>query len=342
MATIKDVAKLAEVSVATVSRVINKSPKASEAAITAVTQAMQALGYRPNANARALVSQSTNTIGVLVGDVSDPFFGAMIKSIDNIARQHGKHLLIGNGYHNADSEREVIELLINNRCDTLIIHSKSLSNGELIAFAKEVPGMVLINRFIAEIAERCIALDNHRGSYLATEFLIKNGHQHIGYICSNHDIEDTEQRKQGYLEALQAHQLTAPQSYIEYGTPDEDGGEMAMTNLLAKNLPITAIAAYNDYMAAGCLSVLEDNGLTIPTQMSLIGFDDGLIAKYLHPKLTTVRYPIQIMAEQATQLAFQLATAAKQSMQQKAEPDSSITHTFVPTLVKRLSVVEHQ
>ena len=342
MATIKDVAKLAEVSVATVSRVINKSPKASEAAITAVTQAMQALGYRPNANARALVSQSTNTIGVLVGDVSDPFFGAMIKSIDNIARQHGKHLLIGNGYHNADSEREVIELLINNRCDTLIIHSKSLSNGELIAFAKEVPGMVLINRFIAEIAERCIALDNHRGSYLATEFLIKNGHQHIGYICSNHDIEDTEQRKQGYLDALQAHQLTAPQSYIEYGTPDEDGGEMAMTNLLAKNLPITAIAAYNDYMAAGCLSVLEDNGLTIPTQMSLIGFDDGLIAKYLHPKLTTVRYPIQIMAEQATQLAFQLATAAKQSMPQKAEPDSSITHTFVPTLVKRLSVVEHQ
>ena len=342
MATIKDVAKLAEVSVATVSRVINKSPKASEVAITAVTQAMQTLGYRPNANARALVSQSTNTIGVLVGDVSDPFFGAMIKSIDNIARQHGKHLLIGNGYHNADSEREVIELLINNRCDTLIIHSKSLSNSELIAFAKEVPGMVLINRFIAEIAERCIALDNHRGSYLATEFLIKNGHQHIGYICSNHDIEDTEQRKQGYLEALQAHQLTAPQSYIEYGTPDEDGGEMAMTNLLAKNLPITAIAAYNDYMAAGCLSVLEDNGLTIPTQMSLIGFDDGLIAKYLHPKLTTVRYPIQIMAEQATQLAFQLATAAKQSMPQKAEPDSSITHTFVPTLVKRLSVVEHQ
>lgn len=202
--------------------------------------------------------------------------------------------------------------------------------------------MVLINRFIAEIAERCIALDNHRGSYLATEFLIKNGHQHIGYICSNHDIEDTEQRKQGYLDALQAHQLTAPQSYIEYGTPDEDGGEMAMTNLLAKNLPITAIAAYNDYMAAGCLSVLEDNGLTIPTQMSLIGFDDGLIAKYLHPKLTTVRYPIQIMAEQATQLAFQLATAAKKSMPQVAEPDSSITHTFVPTLVKRLSVVEHQ
>ena len=342
MATIKDVAKLAEVSVATVSRVINKSPKASQAAITAVTQAMQALGYRPNANARALVSQSTNTIGVLVGDVSDPFFGAMIKSIDNIARQHNKHLLIGNGYHNADSERDVIELLINSRCDTLIIHSKSLSNDELIAYAQEVPGMVLINRFIPEIADRCIALDNHRGSYLATELLIKHGHQNIGYICSNHDIEDTEQRKQGYLDALQAHQLAAPQSYIEYGTPDEDGGEIAMTNLLAKNQPITAIAAYNDYMAAGCLSVLEGNGLTVPNQMSLIGFDDGLIAKYLHPKLTTVRYPIQIMAEQATQLAFQLAAAAKQSTSNTTKSDSSITHMFVPTLVKRLSVMRPQ
>ena len=342
MATIKDVAKLAEVSVATVSRVINKSPKASQAAITAVTQAMKTLGYRPNANARALVSQSTNTIGVLVGDVSNPFFGAMIKSIDNIARQHNKHLLIGNGYHNADSERDVIELLINSRCDTLIIHSKSLSNDELIAYAQEVPGMVLINRLIPEIADRCIALDNHRGSYLATELLIKHGHQHIGYICSNHDIEDTTQRKQGYLDALQAHQLTAPQSYIEYGTPDEDGGEVAMTNLLAKNQPITAIAAYNDYMAAGCLSVLEGNGLTVPNQMSLIGFDDGLIAKYLHPKLTTVRYPIQIMAEQATQLAFQLATAAKQPILDTTQPDSSITHMFVPTLVKRLSVMTPQ
>ncbi len=94
-------------------------------------------------------------------------------------------------------------------------------------------------------------------------------------------------------------------------------------------------------MAAGCLSVVEGNGLTIPNQMSLIGFDDGLIAKYLHPKLTTVRYPIQIMAEQATQLAFQLAIAAKQPTTHVIEADSSITHMFVPTVVKRLSVAAH-
>ena len=331
MATIKDVAKLAGVSVATVSRVINKSPKASKASISSVTQAMKELGYRPNANARALVSQSTNTIGVVVGDVSDPFFGSMLKAIDQIARQNGKQILIGNGYHNAVTEKEAIELLINSRCESLIIHSKGLSNQELIDFANEVPGMVVINRYIPEIAHRCIALDNHKGSYLATEYLIKNGHQHIGYVCSNHDIEDTEQRRAGYLDALRAYNLPADDNYIEYSSPDEAGGEHAMMNLLSKNLPITAIAAYNDNMAAGCLSVLEENGITPPQDISLIGFDDGIIAKYLSPKLTTVRYPINIMAEQAANLSLSLA---------KGDENKTCTRMFVPTLVRRLSVAQ--
>ncbi|MGO2507432.1 substrate-binding domain-containing protein [Vibrio hibernica] len=330
MATIKDVAKEANVSVATVSRVLNKSPKAGKASIEAVTKAMAQLGYRPNAAARALVNQSTNTMGVLVYDVSDPFFGAMVKPIDKVAYQNGKHLLIGNGFHSEKKEREAIELLINHRCESLIIHSKALSNEELIAFSKEIPGMVLINRYIPEIAERCIALDNHRGSYLATEYLIKNGHKHIGYLCSSHNIEDSFQRKAGYMDALKAYNLPYSESYIEYGTPDEEGGELAMTNLLAKGLPITAIATYNDYMAAGTLSVLEDNGIETPKDMSIIGFDNGLIAKYLHPKLTTVRYPIQLMAEKAAELSLKLANK---------EEITTDTLMFVPTLVRRASVI---
>ncbi|GAL07219.1 galactose operon repressor [Photobacterium aphoticum] len=97
----------------------------------------------------------------------------------------------------------------------------------MIRYAEEVPGLVVINRYIPEIATRCIALDNYKGAYLATEHLIKHGHQHIGYICSNHDIEDTEQRKAGYLAALAEHGLPHNDSYIEYGTPDEQGGESA-------------------------------------------------------------------------------------------------------------------
>ncbi|PSW21294.1 DNA-binding transcriptional regulator GalS [Photobacterium sanctipauli] len=330
MATIKDVAKLSGVSVATVSRVINKSPKASKASIESVTKAMRELGYRPNANARALVSQSTNTVGVVVGDVSDPFFGVMLKAVDKVARQHNKHMLIGNGFHEAKTEREAIELLINSRCESLIIHSKGLSNQELIDFADEVPGMVVINRYIPQIANRCIALDNHKGSYLATEYLIKHGHTRIGYISSTYDIEDTQQRRAGYIDALVANGIEVDENFIEYGTPDEEGGEKAMTNLLSKNLDMTAIATYNDYMAAGCLSIMDENGIASPQDVSVIGFDDGIIAKYLSPKLTTVRYPINIMAEQAAQLSVQLA---------KGEKSNEYPRMFVPTLVRRRSVL---
>lgn len=249
----------------------------------------------------------------------------MVKAIDNVASMQGKHLLIGNGYHSA----QAIELLIHHRCESLVIHSKSLSSKELIDFANEIPGMVLINRFIPELAERCIALDNHAGSYLATEFLIKNGHKNIGYICSNHDIEDTEQRKEGYLKALKDHGLPHSDNYIEYGTPDEEGGEHAMANLLTKDLPITAIATYNDYMAAGTLSVLESNNIKAPTDISIIGFDNGLIAKYLHPKLTTILYPIQVMAEHAAVLALKLTNKETVKMD---------TTMFMPTLIERFSV----
>ncbi|WP_026959236.1 substrate-binding domain-containing protein [Aliagarivorans taiwanensis] len=329
MSTIKDVAKLAGVSVATVSRVVNRSPRTSEKAIKAVTEAMEALSYRPNANARALVSQTTQTMGVLVGDVSNPFFGAMLKSIDLVCRDQGKHLLIGNGYHEADSEREAIEILINSRCESLVIHSKGLSDEDLTKFCKEVPGLVVINRQLDEVPERCISLDNYKGSYLATEYLLNQGHRDIAYICSEHDIEDADSRKQGYRDALAAHGVSPQEHTIAYGYPDEQGGEKAMRDLLSRGVSVTAVAAYNDYMAAGAMACLEESDIAVPEQVSVIGFDDGLISRYMKPRLTTIRYPIQPMAEQAARLALQLA--------QGSSPESS-PHVFVPTLVKRNSV----
>ncbi|WP_305405143.1 substrate-binding domain-containing protein [Photobacterium leiognathi] len=329
MATIKDVAREAGVSIATVSRVINKSPKASKQSIEAVTNAMKQLGYRPNAAAKALVRQNTDTIGVLVGDVSDPFFGTLVKAVDVVAHQHGKHILIGNGYHNADDERRAIEHLINSRCDALVIHAKALTDEELINYANEVKGLVIINRHIPAIAERCISLDNHKGAYLATEYLIRHGHSHIACIASNHDIEDANERVQGYLDALADNNISLSASYIEKATPDSDGGETAMINLITKSLPMTALVAYNDYMAAGALAVLQENGIQSPQKMSLVGFDDGLIARYTTPGLTTVRYPIQIMAEKAANLA--LAFADEQGVDTEAM-------RFSPTLVRRGSV----
>lgn len=332
MATIKDVAKLAGVSVATVSRVINDSPKASDASRLAVSSAMEELNYHPNANARALAQQTTETIGLIVGDVSDPFFGAMVKAVEQVAYRTGNFLLIGNGYHNEQKERQAIEQLIRHRCAALVVHAKKIPDEELISLMKQIPGMVVINRILPGFEQRCVALDDRYGAWLATRHLIQQGHTKIGYLCSNHQISDAEDRLQGYYDALTEHGLPINDRLVTYGEPDESGGEQAMTELLGRGKNFSAIACYNDSMAAGAMGVLNDNGIDVPKEISLIGFDDVLISRYVRPRLTTVRYPIITMAEQAAELA--LALAEKRELPE-------ITHMFSPTLVRRHSVITY-
>ncbi|HBQ0421829.1 HTH-type transcriptional regulator GalR [Klebsiella aerogenes] len=330
MATIKDVARLAGVSVATVSRVINNSPKASEASRQSVTAAMETLNYHPNANARALAQQSTETIGLVVGDVSDPFFGAMVKAVEQVAYSTGNFLLIGNGYHNVQKERQAIEQLIRHRCAALVVHAKMIPDDELVGLMKQIPGMVLINRIVPGFEQRSVALDDRYGAWLATRHLIQQGHSRIGYICSNHAISDAEDRLQGYYDALKESCLAVNDRLVTFAEPDESGGELAMTELLGRGRNFTAVACYNDSMAAGAMGVLNDNGIEVPQEISLIGFDDVLISRYVRPRLTTVRYPIVTMATQAAELALALA---------EQRPAPEITHLFSPTLVRRHSVI---
>ena len=329
MATIKDVARLAGVSVATVSRVINHSPKASEVSRKAVNSAMDALNYHPNANARALAQQNTKTFGLVVGDVSDPFFGTMVKAVEQVSCRSDNFLLIGNGYHNEQKETQAIEQLIRHRCAALVVHAKRTPDSILIPLMEQIPGMVLINRILTGFEQRCIALDNRYGARLATRHLIQQGHRQIGYLCSSHKISDAEDRLQGYLDALQEHHIAPDYRLIVFGEPDERGGEQAMTELLSRGKNFTAVACYNDSMAAGGMGILSDNGLEVPGAVSLIGFDDILISRYMRPRLTTIRYPIISMATQAAELALALA-------ENSSLPD--VTHMFSPTLVRRHSV----
>lgn len=330
MATIKDVARLAGVSVATVSRVINHSPKASTASREAVKSAMDTLNYHPNANARALAQQNTKTIGLVVGDVSDPFFGAMVKAVEQVSYHSGNFLLMGNGYHNEQKEIQAIEQLIRHRCAALVVHAKKVPDAQLMPLMEQIPGMVLINRILPGFEQRCIALDNRYGAWLATRHLIQQGHRQIGYICSNHKITDAEDRLQGYLDALEEHHIVPDDRLITFGEPDESGGEHAMSELLSHGKNFTAVACYNDSMAAGAMGVLNDNGQDVPNDISLIGFDDILISRYTRPRLTTVRYPIVNMATQAAELALALAENL---------PLPEVTHMFSPTLVRRHSVL---
>lgn len=329
MITIKDVAKAAGVSVATTSRVINNAPHTSAKARHAVQIAMKQLGYRPNANARALVSQSNYTVGVLVNNMSSPFFGEMVDAINGIVTAENKQLLVGSGLHQADKEAHAIELLANSGCRSLIIHSKGLSDTQLLAYLNEFPAMVILNRVVPKAEHRCIALDNFQGAFMACEYLIQQGHHNIGYICSEDDIEDARDRLAGHLAALKAHNIQLDDDFIAYGEPNEKGGEKTTMTFLAKNLPVSAIACYNDDMAAGCMSVLHENNIEIPAQISVIGFDNSHIAQYLYPKLTTMHYPIKLMAEQAAKEALALA---------QSKLKTSNSRLYKPTLVRRYSV----
>ncbi|KFC09207.1 HTH family transcriptional regulator [Trabulsiella guamensis ATCC 49490] len=333
MITIRDVARQAGVSVATVSRVLNNSPLVSPDTRETVMKAVTLLGYRPNANAQALATQSSETIGVVVMDVSDSFFGALVKAVDTVAQQHQKYVLIGNSYHEAEKERNAIEVLIRQRCNALIVHSKALSDEELGAFMAHIPGMVVINRIVPGYAHRCVGLDNISGAMMATRMLLNHGHQRIGYLASSHGIEDDALRREGWKRALEEQGIAAPESWTGTGTPDMQGGEAAMVELLGRNLGLTAVFAYNDNMAAGALTALKDNGIAVPQHLSLIGFDDIPIARYTDPQLTTVRYPIMSMAKLATELAL-LGAAGKL--------DATASHCFMPTLVRRHSVSQRQ
>ncbi|HCQ8163345.1 TPA: HTH-type transcriptional regulator GalS [Klebsiella pneumoniae] len=325
MITIRDVARQAGVSVATVSRVLNNSALVSPDTRDVVMKAVTQLGYRPNANAQALATQVSDTIGVVVMDVSDAFFGALVKAVDTVAQQHQKYVLIGNSYHEAEKERHAIE--------ALIVHSKALSDDELSDFMQHIPGMVLINRIVPGYAHRCVGLDNVSGALMATRMLLNHGHQRIGYLSSNHGIEDDDMRREGWSKALQEQGIIAPDSWIGSGSPDMQGGEAAMVELLGRNLGLTAVFAYNDSMAAGALTTLKDNGIVVPQHLSLIGFDDIPISRYTDPQLTTVRYPVMSMAKLATELAL-LGAAGKL--------DREATHCFMPTLVRRHSVAQRQ
>lgn len=331
MITIKDVAKRAGVSVATVSRVVNRHTATSEQSRQKVLQAIAELGYHPNANAQALASAHNSTIGVVVTDVTDAFFAILVKAVDQVAAQYNKTILIGIGYHNAEKEKEAIETLLRKRCHCLVVHAKALDDGTLSHYLSQVPGMVMINRVIEHYEHRCVSLDNYKGTFLATESLIKLGHKHIGYIGSNHQITDETERYRGYLSALSTYLLPLVKSAIIQGSPDFEGGEQAMINLLSCNNHLSAAVCYNDAMAAGALSVLYENNIAVPQQFSLIGFDDMPIARYLIPKLTTIRYPIELMASYAAKLALSLVNE---------ERYLPAHQQFNPTLVKRFSTAK--
>ncbi|URQ86899.1 LacI family DNA-binding transcriptional regulator [Pseudoalteromonas sp. SCSIO 43088] len=330
MATIKDVAKVAGVSIATVSRVIHNKGKVGDVCRARVKKVIVELGYRPNSNASALASNTSNTIGVVTPKLSMPFFGSLASGVENGARENNFKLLMANSLYETESELKAIESLRENNCKAIILHSEYSDEKTLIKLAKEIPGLVLINRYIPEISNRCVWLDNLSGAQLATQYLIERGHENFAVVTSIYQNRDPGCRVEGIRNILEKNDLKLDANNVEESTANIEGGESAVKALLAKGEKFTALLAYNDLMAIGAIHALFDSGIRVPEDVSVIGFDDLLVGIACRPRLTTMHYPVEEMAHYATNLAIKLSDTSV--------PVSKQTHLFIADLVERDSV----
>jgi len=304
MSTIRDVAKLAGVSVATVSRVLNGTAKVSDEARRAVLNAQEALDFHLNANARALAQQESQTVGVLVSSVDDPYFANMIKACDEAAWERGKMVLVTQGYYDQEREQMALNAMISRQCAGLVVHAIALPDDAMARYMAQFPCMVLVNRLLKGFEERCVNIDNVGGMELAVNELIANGRRNIAYVNSSMKILDADYRCQGYLRALRRAGIDADPALAVKVPPTLEGGAEAARILMERQKSIDGIACYNDALAAGVMNTLMTNDVDVPGQISITGFDDLPLARVIHPALTTVTNPSDEIGRCATELTL--------------------------------------
>ncbi|WP_456294634.1 LacI family transcriptional regulator [Vibrio sp. AK197] len=334
MTTIKDVSDAAGVSQATVSRVINGTSKVSHEKKLKVEKAIRELGYKPNSIAKALASSRTGSIGVIVPELGGAFYSQVLQTIEERLRHLGYHLVVTAGSNTEQGQLDSVEFLLSRRVDALILHTQQLADDYLIALEEQGIVLVLVNRFIPELAHSCIDIDNELGGKLATQHLIEMGHHKIACITGPLHKSDARGRLQGYRKALEEAGIAFDENLVIESGFTEETGAMAMRKLLKREHEFTAIFACNDHMAFGAFEVLQECGLRIPEQISLVGFDDILFARYLTPALTTVNFPIETMSCEAVQLAIQKLHKSKHDVDFKLSPSLVVRESvksFTPT-----------
>ncbi|MCH8493554.1 MAG: LacI family transcriptional regulator [Idiomarina sp.] len=326
MATIYQVSELAGVSLATVSRVINNTVPVREATRLKVEAAMQELGYRPNSVAQSLASNRSNSIGIVVSELGGPFYGELLSRIENEFRAAGKHVIIAAGHSNADLERDSIEFLRSRNCDALILHVEAVDDAYLVELAESGLPFVLINRMVAGIEERCITLDNEQGGYLATEYMLQQGHRDIAYISGPLWKHDAQERYNGHQKALAKFGIGENKALFYEGDFQETGGVNGFNHLREQGHTFTALVCANDEMASGAITAVHEAGLDIPEQVAVIGFDNINFSHYTHPKLTTIDYPVAEIGQMAARWVL------KRVYQR---PIEDLQALFIPQLIVR-------
>lgn len=305
-ATIKDVAAHAGVSVATVSAVINSNKYVSPDLAQRVHESITALGYKRNSLAQGLKKQTSHTIGLIISDITNPFFTSVVRGVEDVANAQDYSLILGNTDEDLKKEMSYMRLLESKRADGLIV-AVTLGNHEYLRSwpAQRLP-LVSIDRLPSELSIDAVLVDNVAGARQAVEHLITLGHERIGIVTGLSGITTTEERLTGYQQALEAHGMLLDPALIAEGNSRIDGGERAALQLLTQEAARpTALFVTNGLMVIGALQAINRVGLRCPQDIALVGFDDFEWAAVMHPRLTTVCQPTYEIGQKAAQLLFE-------------------------------------
>lgn len=331
MATMKDIAKLAGVSTSTVSHVINKTRFVSEEISERVNNAAKELNYyAPSALARSLKVNRTKTIGMLVTTSTNPFFGEVVKGVERSCYHEGYSLILCNTEGDNERMRESINTLLQKRVDGLILMCSSLEGERIDVFERypDIPVVVMDWGPMLFTSDK-IQDNSLRGGYLAAKYLIDCGHKEVGCITGPLIKHQAQMRYEGYKRAMLEAELEFNANWIVESDFECEGGYQAFKKMVERGPLPSSIFVSNDMMAMGVINAANELGIQIPGQLSIIGYDDIHIAKFMSPSLTTIHQP-----------KYRLGQAAVETLICKLDEKSDEAQVvqLEPTLVERNSV----
>ena len=304
--TIYDVARLAGVSTATVSRALNDTGQIAPATRLAIDEAVAQLGYHPNTAARSLVTRSTQTIALLLPDITNPFYAALASGVQERALESGHTMLLCTTEGDPEHEEHYLGLLRAKQVDGVLVDGLVLPPARITRFVRDGLPIVCLDRDIDSTLVPLVQVNNRLGARLATEHLLSLGHTRVAHVAGAAELRISEERIAGYRDAHNAMGIPVDAELLAVGSFTEEGGYEAMESLLL-GPSFTAVFAANDLSALGVLSALSESGRAVPDDVSVVGFDDLRLSRYTTPPLTTIHQPAAEIARQATGLLLELA-----------------------------------
>lgn len=328
--TIKDVAKAAGVSIATVSRILNRSAGVSSELEKKVRQAIEALGYYTNDAARTLKGKESYSLGLIIPDIQNPFFPALVRSIEDAARFHDHAVLLCNSDGDVEEESRYIRFLHGKRVDGVLFISGPNSAASVDLAASFNMPMVLLDRQVKGRELSAVLPDNRYGAQLAVQTLLECGCRKIAFI-GNRSLSSAGERFEGYCEVLAAYGLALAEPLIMEQPFTFDGGFQGVAALLEAKADFDALFVGNDVMAFGAIACLRQHGLRVPEDVQVVGFDDIWMAKWHNPPLTTLCQPVDAIGQAAVQMLLDLRGCSEKRV---------VKRRFQPALVFRESTLK--